>query len=119
MSSLVIFVSQDSQFARMLNDTVITSENVILLSFNLVEECVPFCEEQPKFILIHLNHCDEITDKMKDTLKRCKEVSPRTKIEFILPVIDDFYEIEEVINSSNVIFKNGDLFNNLRNLILS
>ena len=118
-SFLVFFVSQDSQFARMLNDTITPLQNVILLSFNQIEECIPFAIECPKRVIIHLNHQKEISDTMISMINKCRQISPNTSLHFVLPNSEEFFAVEGIISESNVIFKNGDLFRELKDLILS
>ncbi len=118
-SSLVFFVTQDSQFSRMTTDYLATDGQIILLAFNQIEECLTFIQENPILVLIHLNHCSELTSQKQKLIDEIKLKSNDTKIYFVIPTENEYLPIENYISMENVVFKSGDMFKEMKELIIS
>lgn len=118
-SSLVFFVSHDSQFLRMVTDTMANDGRVLILAFNQLEECKSFIQENPILILVHLNNCNEFTIEQQKVVNDLIQHSHDLKIRYILPSENEFSPIENYISLENVVFKSGDIFKEIKELIFS
>jgi hypothetical protein len=119
MSSIVLFVTPDSQFSRMITESVDSDGRVLILAFNQLGECLSFVQENPKMILVHLNHCNEFTKENQKIVDDLITFAPDLKFHFVIPSENEYYPIENYISLENVIFKSGDVFKEIKELIFS
>lgn len=119
MSSIVLFVTPDSQFSRMITESVDADGRVLILAFNQLGECLAFVQENPIMILVHLNHCDELTNEKQKLVDELISLAPKLKVHYVLPSENEYYPIENYISTENVIFKSGDVFKEIKELIFS